>query len=288
MLHAFGFLGFFFLLSADFYSLPQHHDKVFHITLKSMHSYGKRWRVLNSFYMDCMRRIIGAHKSASHVGVLVRMGVLPLQYEFVYRAILWYLKIYNGESDPALTEQLNLFRSDNETFALTCFYRHCHAYIEQLSSVGGVDLFNIEPKARKKKVKDAMFAELTTYWQSLSEARIMKEIHPKWESQRLSSVMHTRYTHCVVQNLALGRAKLRWTIHRKHDSELQMCRHGCGEVENLQHVIFKYRKMKGYRKIWKKRCTEINEEFTLRALFTEPELREDLEKSLVVFFNINK
>ena len=69
---------------------------------------------------------------------------------------------------------------------------------------------------------------------------------------------------------------------------MQMCRHGCGEVENLQHVIFECEKMKGYRKIWKKRCAEINEEFTLRALFTEPELREDLEKSLIVFFNINK
>ena len=116
----------------------------------------------------------------------------------------------------------------------------------------------------------------------------MKEIHPKWESQRLSSVMHTRYTHCVVQNLALGRAKLRWTIHRKHDSSLQMCRHGCGEIENLQHVVFKCRKMKGYREIWKKRCAKIEKEFTLRVLFTEPELREDLEKSMVMFFNINK
>ena len=116
----------------------------------------------------------------------------------------------------------------------------------------------------------------------------MKEIHPKWENQRLSSVMHTRYTHCVVQNLALGRAKLRWTIHRKHDSKLQMCRHGCGETENLHHVIFKCSKMKGYRKIWKKRCAKIEKEFTLRVLFTEPELREDLERSLVMFFNINK
>ena len=65
------------------------------------------------------------------------MGVLPLQYEFVYMAILWYLKIHSGESDPVLTEQLQLFRSNEDMFALTCFYRHCHAYIEQLSNVGG-------------------------------------------------------------------------------------------------------------------------------------------------------
>ena len=134
-----------------FYKTPQHHDRVFHISLKPMHGYGKRWRVLNNFYMDCMRRIIGAHKSASHVGVLVRMGVLPLQYEFVYRAILWYLKIYNGESDPALTEQLNLFRSDDETFSLTCFYRHSHAYIEHLSNVGGGLIFLILSLVRERR-----------------------------------------------------------------------------------------------------------------------------------------
>ena len=67
-----------------------------------------------------------------------------------------------------------------------------------------------------------------------------------------------------------------------------MWRHGCREIENLHHVIFKCSRMNGYRKIWKKRCAKIEKEFTLLVLFTEPEFREDLKRSLVIFFNINK
>ena len=58
------------------------------------------------------------------------------------------------------------------------------AYMEEYEKhLGCVDLnlFEIEPRAREK-VKVAMFADLTM---SLSDARKMKEIHPKWESQRL-------------------------------------------------------------------------------------------------------
>ena len=66
-----------------------------------------------------MRRIIGANESPSSVAVLVRMGVMPLQYEFAYRAILWYIKIARGESDPLLTEQLNSVRSDSTLFMTT-------------------------------------------------------------------------------------------------------------------------------------------------------------------------
>ena len=84
-----------------------------------------------------MRRIIGANESPSSVAVLVRMGVMPLQYELAYRALIWYLKIFKGETDPVLTEQLESMRSNDAMFSLTCFYKHCHSYVKQLSKVGG-------------------------------------------------------------------------------------------------------------------------------------------------------
>ena len=85
-----------------------------------------------------MRRIIGVNdESPSSVAVLVRMGIMPLQYEFVYRAVLWYIKIARGETDQLLTDQLETFNSDDNTFSMTCFYQHCGNYIKQLSNVGG-------------------------------------------------------------------------------------------------------------------------------------------------------
>ena len=170
-----------------FYSDSQHQDRVFHISLKPMHGYGKKvWKPLNKFYMDCMRRVIGAHKSASSFGVLVRMGVFPLQYEFAFRAVLWYLKIFRGDSDPVLTKQLEQLRSNDESFVLSCFYRHAHAYVEQLSRVGGVNLFTIEKGKVKTEVKKAMYIEVTAYWRSIGEARVTKSIHPQWQYRRLS------------------------------------------------------------------------------------------------------
>ena len=89
----------------------------------SRSTFSSVWKPLNKFYMDCMRRVIGAHKSASSFGVLVRMGVFPLQYEFAFRAVLWYLKIFRGDSDPVLTKQLEQLRFNDESFVLSCFYR---------------------------------------------------------------------------------------------------------------------------------------------------------------------
>jgi len=138
----------------------------------------------------------------------------------------------------------------------------------------------------KEKVKEAMYLELTAYWSTVGEARITRSIHPRWEYRRLSSVMNTRYTHCLLNNLALGRAKLRWTIFRKRERELQLCRHGCGVVENLNHMIFECSKLNHYRSIWKKQCRIIEKGFNLETLFCDPELREDVEKSFILFFNI--
>ena len=95
-----------------------------------MFGYAKPWTTLNKFYIDCMRRVIGANESPSSVAVLVRMGVMPLQYEFAYRAILWYIKITKGETDQVLTDQLDYMSSDDNRFARTCFYQHCHNYID--------------------------------------------------------------------------------------------------------------------------------------------------------------
>ena len=127
-----------------------------------MHGYEKRyWKKLNTLYLDCMRKVIGAHETASGYAVLVRMGIFPLQYELVFRALMWYLKIVNGESDATLNTQLEKFHAeDNGDFALTCFYRHCHRYIKQISIVAGVDILELPKCKRKETIRDAMFKEL--------------------------------------------------------------------------------------------------------------------------------
>ena len=147
-----------------FFKQAQNAGEIFHISRKVMFGYGKRWRTLNNFYMDCMRRIIGVNdESPSSVAVLVRMGIMPLQYEFVYRAVLWYIKIARGETDQLLTDQLESFGGTDSTFSMTCFYQHCGNYVKQLSNVGGVNLLDVGLRQRKEEVKRAIFMELDEY-----------------------------------------------------------------------------------------------------------------------------
>ena len=232
-----------------------------------------------------MRKISGAHDTSSGYAVLVRMGVFPLQYELVFRAIFWYLKICHGKSDPALTDQLEELRSEGGEFDLTCFYRHCHNYINQISSLVGVNIFELRECERKDVIRSAMYIELNNYWQTLSEASITREIHPTWEYRRLPSFMHTRYSYTLMNNLALGRGPLRGTIHRKRDISLQICRHCCNQVENLNHLVNECTKMKEQREYLKKRCEKETKAYSLRTLFSDPELQIDTERMLLRFFN---
>ena len=214
-----------------------------------------------------MRRIIGANESPSSVAVLVRMGVMPLQYELAYRALMWYLKIFKGETDPVLTEQLESMRSNDAMFSLTCFYKHCHNYVEQLSKLGEVNLFDCEMKSLKTELRKAMFFELNEYWNSLNEARVTKEIHPVWKERRLPSFMRKRYTHTVMHRLALGRGPLRKVIHRKHHEKLQKCRYGCDAKEDIYHVVLKCKKTEGLRNILKKQCLNMSLELICNPCF---------------------
>ena len=70
------------------------------------------YKKLNSLYMVYMRNILRVtDTSASHLSILVRLGVMPLNYMLAYRSAIWYLKLIRGLCGPALrTCILDLYR----------------------------------------------------------------------------------------------------------------------------------------------------------------------------------
>jgi len=128
-----------------------------------------------------------------------------------------------------------------------------------------------------------MFLELDAYWQTLSEARVTKSIHPNWEERRLPSFMSTRYCHTVMHRLALGRGPLRAVIHRKHDEALQMCRYGCNVKETAVHVVMGCIHTQCQRINIMKQCKELKLEFNMQTLFCEIQLQEELEALIKTF-----
>ena len=98
---------------------------------------------LNDLFFECMRLIIGAHRSASRVAVLVRLGVMPLEYMLIFEALLWVLKIAHGETDPLLTEELNRMKMDGDTLLSTCLYVHGCDFIDRLNSLVDKDIWYV-------------------------------------------------------------------------------------------------------------------------------------------------
>ena len=102
---------------------------------------------------------------------------------------------------------------------MACFYQQCGNYVKQLSNIGkGGNLLDVGLRQRKEKVKLAMFMELNEYWKGSIEARLTREIHPRWEERKLSAIMGRRYTHTVMHRMALGRGPLRAVIHRRGEA----------------------------------------------------------------------
>ena len=211
---------------------------------------------------------------------------MPLQYEFVYRAVLWYIKIARGETDQLLTDQLESFSGTDSTFSMTCFYQHCGNYVKQLSNVGGVNLLDVGLRQRKEEVKRAIFMELDEYWKGLSEARLTREIHPRWEERKLPAIMGRRYTHTVMHRMALGRGPLRAVIHRRREAKLQRCRYGCEAKEDAFHVVMSCKKTKGRRQVIKKICLKMKLEFSMKTVFNELQLQDEVESLIGVFLNV--
>ena len=52
--------------------------------------------------MRYMRNILGVPDSTSQLAVLVRLGIMPLNYLLAYRSAIWYLKLIRGLCGPAL------------------------------------------------------------------------------------------------------------------------------------------------------------------------------------------
>ena len=169
---------------------------------------------------------------------------------------------------------------------MTCFYQHCGNYIKKLSNVGGVNLLDVGLRQRKQEVKRAMFLELNEYWEGLSEARVTREIHPRWVERKLPAIMKKRYTHTVMHRMALGRGPLRAVIHRRGEAELQKCRYGCDAKEDAFHVVMNCAKTQGRREIIKRICTKKKLVFNMKTVFCELHLQDEVESLIATFLNV--
>ena len=97
--------------------------------------------------------------------------------------------------------------------------------------------------------------------------------------------MRNRYTHTVMHRLALGRGLLRAVIHRRHDEKLKYCRYGCDAKEDAVHVVMHCTRTKRKRDLIQHKCSKMRKDFTMKTIFSEMKLQDDLEDLISVFLN---
>ena len=110
-----------------------------------------------------------------------------------------------------------------------------------------------------------------------------RNIHEKWSSRKFHSSMVTRYAHSVYHNLALGRGPIR-AITKRHLSEDQKhCRHGCGCVEDLQHLLLDCKAVRSQRKAVDKVLKKKGLDLSIANMLSIEDVREDVEKMILTF-----
>ena len=95
--------------------------------------YKSIFKKLNTLYMGYMRNILVVPDSTSHLAVLVRLGVMPLNYMLAYRSAIWYLKLIRGLCGPALLELYHKFLANDEAFGSTTFFKPVRDFIQRLN-----------------------------------------------------------------------------------------------------------------------------------------------------------
>ena len=245
--------------------------------------YGEHFKTLNKVFMQCMRLVIGAHGSSCAEAVLVRLGVMPLRYMLAFRASLWFLKIISGESDKLLLDQWKTMCTDTEAYEFSCFYRGCDEFIKRLNTFSDIDILSCPRGLRKKILSNAIFCDLSIFWSNFQSARVTRRIHENWHTRSVHSSFVTRYSLTVYHNLALGRGPLRAITRRDKPYNLKCCRHGCGCLEDLHHLLLVCKFVRNQRKAAEKVLKAKRLKLSIKNMLSVEEVREIIENLILTF-----
>ena len=241
---------------------------------------------LESLYVKCCKLILGVPGNSCSVGVLVRLGVLPLRFHYAWRALVWYLKAYDGSASMIVQRQLNDFYRDDEIWYKSCFYNHAFRMLSYLSSVSGVNFWALNNnKKASRLIRDALFLVASNYWVNFEGNCVTKAIHPDWKSCKFNRVCHSRFTSSIYHSCAVGRGKFNGFLHKISASPSPFCRLGCTNIdEDLQHVFFDCVKNKEKIKKLKEKFIKKKFDYNLRNIFNEKKMQIDVERFLYNFF----
>ena len=248
--------------------------------------YTEIYKNLNSLYMGYMRNILGVtDTSASHLSLLVRLGVMPLNYMLAYRSAIWYLKLIRGLCGPALRDLYLRFVQNDKAFGSTNFFKPVHDFVKRLNSYcSHVNLESCPITEAKVLLRDAIYEELNMQWTQYDGSHTCHAIHPTWKPLRWQREMKSKLTCSWYHSVAVGRGRFRSRRFEYGMCDSPVSRFCGNENETVEHIFFRCSRLSEAQAILQKACKTHTLEFSLQKLFTKPKLQWNVEEFLYEIF----
>ena len=248
--------------------------------------YREIYKKLNSLYMGYMRNILGVtDTSASHLALLVRLGVMPLNYMLAYRSAIWYLKLIRGLCGPALRDLYLRFVQNDEAFGSTNFFKPVRDFVKRLNKhCAHVNLESCPIADAKVFLHDAIYEELNIQWAEYDGAHTCHAIHPTWKPLRWQREMKSKLTCSWYHSVAVGRGRFRSRRFEYGRCDSPACRFCGNENETVEHIIFRCSSLSEAQRKLQKACKTQGVDFSLQNLFTKPKLQRNVEEFLYEIF----
>jgi len=254
----------------------------FHYSSPLRPQYKKCFENLEKIYNKCCRNILGLPPGTSNLAVLVRLGIMPLNYLLAYRACTWYLRIVKGLAGSEVHDQLWNLYSDDEAWTQTCFFRPAYELIKRLNlyvkDAHKIDIFTAPFHVGRRLLKEAFFHELNTLWNDYDGCKIGHIIHPEWKPLKWQNLMTCKRVNVQYHRLAVGRGNTQVWYDRIGISVNKNCRFCKNTEENIEHLFLHCQCLTTDRVLLKSKCEAHNITFDLQTLFTHPKLQIPVEK----------
>ena len=147
-------------------------------------------------------------------------------------------------------------------------------------------MFACPRRDRASLIRKAMFAELTSYWNSMSLSILTRRIHPIWEERVLNRSMKCKLANSYYHRYALNRGPSNELLFNWQKCDSPLCRSGCGIVENIDHIFIDCCHNEHLRIELRSICLKNNITFSIQSIFSNPKLQEATERFISRFHKI--
>ena len=239
---------------------------------KSNQGYGRVWGECETLYNSCVKASLGVKIQSADLAVLNIAGQWPLDFLLAYHAANWYYKIMHNMAGKALYDQYNYYKTHDDLWNQTTFYRPADNFIKEMGSPD--NLLHIQPLHKfKSTLKEKINTRLSAIWSKYPKANFTKSIIPNWTNQQPASHMYSKRASTRQLQMLTGHFPCNDYLFTCNKSATRQCRHGCPKAETIKHLLIECEQFKTIRNKLIQTCRQLYIPFTTKNILTNPTIQ---------------